>query len=223
MPWRIAAPIAALCAVSATASEIVVPFEGIGGLEDLEGLGIAFSENFVLWDGGGCSVLDDPLCGPVTPPLGVCAGACGGEPGVITLDSTASRFAIWALSGPGPDQLSPGTEISAYNSAGDLLGRHEVIESGLAAQELIIEAPGIASVELFSPVLGSEAWDQMTITFEPSSCAPDIDGSGDVGFADLLSVLGAWGGCERCPQDIDGSGSVDFDDLLLVLSAWGTC
>lgn len=55
-------------------------------------------------------------------------------------------------------------------------------------------------------------------------CAPDLDASGDVGFADLLAILAAWGPCGvPCPQDLDANGDVGFADLLTVLSAWGPC
>lgn len=54
-------------------------------------------------------------------------------------------------------------------------------------------------------------------------CPADFDGSDDVGFNDLLSVLTNWGPCSGCPQDLDGSGDVGFDDLLAVLTAWGAC
>jgi hypothetical protein len=58
----------------------------------------------------------------------------------------------------------------------------------------------------------------------PPPCPSDIDGSGVVGFADLLAILSAWGPCAPgCPEDLDGSGVVGFGDLLLVLSAWGPC
>jgi hypothetical protein len=54
-------------------------------------------------------------------------------------------------------------------------------------------------------------------------CPSDLDGSGDVGFDDLLRVLASWGSCLKCPEDLDGDGSVDFDELLMVLSDWGPC
>ncbi|NNM27398.1 MAG: hypothetical protein HKO59_15695 [Phycisphaerales bacterium] len=54
-------------------------------------------------------------------------------------------------------------------------------------------------------------------------CPADIDGSGDVGFTDLLQVLSVWGVCGGCPEDLDGSGDVGFTDLLQVLSQWGPC
>lgn len=57
----------------------------------------------------------------------------------------------------------------------------------------------------------------------PPPCPGDLDGSGDVGFGDLLEVLSAWGDCPDCAADLDGSGDVGFSDLLELLSAWGPC
>jgi len=54
-------------------------------------------------------------------------------------------------------------------------------------------------------------------------CPEDVDGSGDVGFDDVLALLSAWGPCSGCVEDLDGSGEVGFDDLLQTLSAWGPC
>ncbi|MHC5113546.1 MAG: S8 family serine peptidase [Planctomycetota bacterium] len=54
-------------------------------------------------------------------------------------------------------------------------------------------------------------------------CLADLDGSGDVGFGDILNIIGAWGPCPACPQDLDGSGDVGFGDILAVIGAWGPC
>lgn len=54
-------------------------------------------------------------------------------------------------------------------------------------------------------------------------CLADLDGSGDVGFGDLLNVLDSWGNGAGAPEDLDGDGTVGFGDLLIVLSAWGPC
>ncbi len=52
----------------------------------------------------------------------------------------------------------------------------------------------------------------------------DVNVDGTVDFGDLLSVLGAWGGCpappDACPDDVDASGAVGLDDVLAVLSSW---
>jgi len=59
-------------------------------------------------------------------------------------------------------------------------------------------------------------------TAKASGC-PDIDGSGEVNDADLLSVLFNFGQVgEELPEDIDGNGMVDDADLLAVLSEFGT-
>ncbi len=54
-------------------------------------------------------------------------------------------------------------------------------------------------------------------------CPADLDGSGAVGFDDVLAVLAAWGPCDGCPADLDASGDVGFDDVLAVLAEWGDC
>jgi probable HAF family extracellular repeat protein len=61
------------------------------------------------------------------------------------------------------------------------------------------------------------------------ACAADLDGSGDVGFGDLLAVLSAWGACANiaaCVGDVApdvGDGEVGFADLLEILADWGAC
>jgi len=58
------------------------------------------------------------------------------------------------------------------------------------------------------------------LTFAP--CTGDLDGTGDVGLADLLTLLAAWGEVDH-PADFDGSGEVGLGDLLTLLAAWGPC
>ncbi|MCP3981448.1 MAG: hypothetical protein GY716_19285 [bacterium] len=55
-------------------------------------------------------------------------------------------------------------------------------------------------------------------------CPADLDGSGDVGFGDILTIIGVWGPCPpECPEDLSGNGQVDFADVLAVIGAWGGC
>ncbi|MCP3903402.1 MAG: CRTAC1 family protein [Planctomycetes bacterium] len=54
-------------------------------------------------------------------------------------------------------------------------------------------------------------------------CPADLNLDGDVGFGDILAVIGAWGPCAACPEDLDGSGDVGFGDILAVIGAWGPC
>jgi hypothetical protein len=53
-------------------------------------------------------------------------------------------------------------------------------------------------------------------------CPWDLDCNDDVGFDDLLAVLGAWGTEPGGPPDFDGGG-VGFSDLLEILGHWGPC
>ncbi|MCP3903870.1 MAG: right-handed parallel beta-helix repeat-containing protein, partial [Planctomycetes bacterium] len=60
----------------------------------------------------------------------------------------------------------------------------------------------------------------------PDECACgnlDLDGNGDVGFSDILQLIGMWGPCSTCPEDLNGNGTVDFGDVLLVIAGWGPC
>ncbi|MHC5114671.1 MAG: NHL repeat-containing protein [Planctomycetota bacterium] len=59
--------------------------------------------------------------------------------------------------------------------------------------------------------------------FDPP-CPADLDGSGDVGFGDILAIIGAWGPCGvPCPEDLSGNGQVDFADILVVIAEFGPC
>ena len=79
----------------------------------------------------------------------------------------------------------------------------------------------VATTEL--PFSGSSNYGLVVLSDPDDACAGipgDIDGSGDVSFADLLAVLANWGPCVGCPADVNGDGIVDFADLLVVLANW---
>lgn len=62
------------------------------------------------------------------------------------------------------------------------------------------------------------------IDVSPSTpCVGDLTGNGEVGVADMLQLLAAWGACAECDEDLNGSGTVDVADLLILLSNWGSC
>jgi hypothetical protein len=48
----------------------------------------------------------------------------------------------------------------------------------------------------------------------------DVNGDGQVGFGDILAIIGAWGPCPGCPEDLDGNGVVGFSDVLIVIANW---
>ena len=57
----------------------------------------------------------------------------------------------------------------------------------------------------------------------PSICIGDADGSGDVGFPDITSVLANWLNDYTPgtgPGDADGDGTVGFPDITAVLANW---
>ena len=55
-------------------------------------------------------------------------------------------------------------------------------------------------------------------------CLGDFDGSGDVGFSDVLAIIAVWGPCDgACPEDLSGNGTVDFADILALIAVWGAC
>jgi hypothetical protein len=65
--------------------------------------------------------------------------------------------------------------------------------------------------------------DMGAFEFQGVPCRADISGNGTIDFADLVSVLAAWGGCSGCPEDVDVSGEVDFADIVTLLARWGPC
>ena len=52
------------------------------------------------------------------------------------------------------------------------------------------------------------------------ACEGDVDGSGSVGIADMLQLIGDWGS-NNAESDINGDGQVDVTDLLLLVGNWG--
>ena len=60
------------------------------------------------------------------------------------------------------------------------------------------------------------------------TCPWDVDGSGDVGSADLSEVVLNWGDCpvpatQLCLADVDGDCTVGAADIAAVITHWGNC
>ena len=57
-----------------------------------------------------------------------------------------------------------------------------------------------------------------------SVCRADLDGNGDVGFDDLITMLTFWGPClSECTGDLNNDGTIGFADLVELISSWGSC
>ena len=98
----------------------VAGFDDVDALTEYESIGVTFGGTISLWFGGGCSVYQDPCCGPASVPNGICAGSCGGTTGIITFAEPQSIIFITALSGPGCDLLNDGTRIEAADLVREL-------------------------------------------------------------------------------------------------------
>lgn len=57
----------------------------------------------------------------------------------------------------------------------------------------------------------------------PPPCAADLNHDGQVGSADIASLLSAWGTAGANGEDLDGNGAVGSTDVAFLLSAWGAC
>ena len=55
-----------------------------------------------------------------------------------------------------------------------------------------------------------------------SGCDEDFDGNGEVDVADILILIGDWGGSDPA-HDLNGDGVVGVADLLELIAAWGPC
>jgi hypothetical protein len=74
-------------------------------------------------------------------------------------------------------------------------------------------------------ILRNVAADQVLVVRRgPCAGTVDLDGDGAIDFADLILMLGGWGGCPvACAADVDASGAVDGADLAILLERWGPC
>lgn len=88
------------------------------------------------------------------------------------------------------------------------------------AVRLVMDRDGDGVLNHDEWLAGSDPRDPNSV---PVPCPTDLDGDGNVGFADVVLVLSKWGACDACPEDLTGEGTVDFADLLEVLSNFGPC
>ncbi len=74
--------------------------------------------------------------------------------------------------------------------------------------------------QMAAPATNPDTGESGVVLLTPITPPGDLDGDGQVGIADLLALLAAWGPCAGCAADLDGDGAVGITDLLLVLANW---
>jgi len=150
---------------------------------------------------------------------------------VVANDETATRVAQLLRN----DQENPGDPL-AFAAAADLdAGADPVflltgdVDQDTDEDLIAVNGDLGGASPLAGP--GAEAADGPTpgavntlVNMDVLPCPGDLDGSAEVGFGDILNIIGAWGACPpECPQDLSGNGQVDFADILFVIAAWGPC
>jgi hypothetical protein len=127
-----------------------------------------------------------------------------------------------------------GIGVTVFATIGEVTKRREILagESYLAGtpaevhfglgDATVVDALRIEWTDGTETVLESIPVDQLIVIGQPE--IGDLDGDGNVGFADLSALLAKWGPCPPfpggCPADLDGDGQVAFPDLTTLLSGW---
>jgi hypothetical protein len=102
--------------------------------------------------------------------------------------------------------------------------------SGATSPALVINPVSVSHAGIYDVVAsnscGSRISGRGTLTI--NTCPEDVTSNQVVNVEDLLSVIGAWGGCPgtcppHCPADIVQNCTVNVADLLAVIAVWGPC
>ena len=134
-------------------------FDDVATLSQYDALGVHF-QYMGFWNASGTSsVTVDPSGGAYSLPNGIYNLSWTAQAGIVTFDFALSSVSIYALSGPGTDNLIAGTKIRAYDASNALLGE-AAASSTIQFQLLTINATGIRKLEL---IVGGnhDVWDQL--------------------------------------------------------------
>jgi subtilisin family serine protease len=144
------------------------------------------------------------------------------------LDLMAPGVSIWSLDGVDEYKFLSGTSMAAPHVSGTVC-LLESVNPGMTPEELrdrLVET----AIDIGTPGFDEETgWGRLNVTAAVTGPPPvfgDLDGDGEVGIADLLLLLAAWGDCPgpcppSCPADLDADCQVGIGDLLALLAAWG--
>lgn len=151
------------------------------------------------------------------------------DPAAVTLVYSCVEGLPAAFAGVGSIDANPGfvdgerpAAGSPVNDAGANFLVPVLVATDLDGAPRFTDDPDAADVGQGSaPIVDMGAYELPVV-----ACVGDVDGSGDVGLIDLLTVISGWGDCEAgvpCTPDLNGDATVDLIDLLTVISAWGPC
>lgn len=135
---------------------------------------VTFSSPSRLWSWSGETVLENPDGGAYSGTKALQFGPTsffGGVWGFAFFSNPQTEISVWVISGPGPDNLSPGIYIRAFNSS-DVLVAEDRADSSLQFELLSVSGNDIVKVEFFTPNIDHEAWDNLSYGAtvpEPSS------------------------------------------------------
>ncbi|MCP3905808.1 MAG: hypothetical protein GY715_19450 [Planctomycetes bacterium] len=149
----------------------------------------------------------------------------GTGPADLAVPYTLADFdlVLWRVDAQGDLQSLVGDAGLPYFAGGNVVSSSAVdnVEhlhvTDLVAGEYVIQVDRIDAIH--SPLNSFDvvvAW----LLPEPAPIPEDVNGDGVVNFADILTVIGAWGPCPGCPEDIDGNGVVGFAEILAIIGAW---
>jgi len=132
---------------------------------------VTFSAGAFIWDtpAGHVSVLSDPDGTFYSTIDTLCITASCSGAGDVFFTEGLDFFSVVALSGPGPDLLTGGVMIEAFDDDNNLLGT-DAVDSSLQFDTLSVTASGIRRIRLTAT--GVEVWDD--INFTPTPPAPPV-------------------------------------------------
>ena len=152
---------AAFAGPAGATSSTTLTFDDVVSLDAYAATGISFSANASIWTSHTSSVLTNPSGGAYSVPSALQFGNAGGVLGSIFFAGEVQDVSIWALSGPGPDLISNGSYIRAFDALGNFLGE-DYADASVEFDQLRISAPGIARLDVFSPLVANDVWDNLS-------------------------------------------------------------
>ncbi len=127
-------------------------------------------------------------------------------------------------------RLAPGATTVRLVDARDNDGLGQAACEAIYADEVVVGAGALlvtGSCRVYYRELTLDGIvDDRTHLVRIIACPGDVDEDGEVGFADVLEMLLAWGDCPPdtdCLADVTRDGRVDFADVLELLANWGPC